>query len=162
MHKETEDDWYTNLTEEHYLEVGRAVTEWGELEMLIYGYLEKYIPAVGLYEFLAKQMRNFAFRCDLLEVLVKSKAVDETKVQDLVENLKKAKKLADDRNLLAHNPMQFWLNDTNTEIVGGIVHSRTGRSANFDLAKVKAFTKEAHELRFAIMNSVLKAMPRRA
>lgn len=33
MHMDAEGNWYTNLTEELYVAVGRAVTKWGELEI---------------------------------------------------------------------------------------------------------------------------------
>jgi hypothetical protein len=162
MHMDTEGDWYTNLTDEHFLEVGRAVTEWGELEMLVYSYLEEFTPFHSLYEFLAKEMRNFSARCDLLEVLVSAKAQGEDKVQELATQLSRAKALAKDRNLLAHNPIQFWIDETDSKIVGGVVHSRTGKSADFDIARVKEFSYEAHELRFKIMNAVLRAVGRHA
>jgi len=153
-----EDDWFDKMTDSHFLEVGRAATEWGELEMLIYQYLERAISSESLYGFLTKKIRGFEGRCELLLHVVRADVVDKSRTRALEQALATAKKLTEKRNLLAHNPMKFWIDDT--EIKGGIIHSRSGNEMGLDLTAVKNFISSTHEVRYEIMNAMIEATGR--
>ncbi len=153
-----EEDWYKKLTGSHFLAVGKATTEWGELEMLIYRYLEWEIPSEGLYKFLVKNMRGFEGRCDLLLHMVRAKVADESRTPDLKRALDTAKNLSRTRNLMAHNPMKFWINDS--EIKGEIIHSKNNEETGLDLTAVTDFINSTHEIRHEIMRAMIKATGR--
>ena len=149
------EDWFSKFSDEHYLEIGKAVSGWGELESLIYEYINKHIDNEILYDFLSKSFRSFTKRQDYLFVLLRAKFGDSEELKKLKNTFNESAKLATRRNDIAHNPMNFWLNDDGTDIVGGIIHGRTQLGVDIDLQAIKTFREEVHTMKFKIMNSII-------
>jgi len=151
------DDWLSQLSDDHYLEVGRAVTSWGKIESLIYEYIRQHLHSEDVYNCISSNIRAFDQRCDLMLALAKENARDNSDADELKIVLSKAKTLSKQRNKIAHNPIRFWLSEDDSNIVGGIIHSRTGQNTKLDIQSVKNFANSVHELQNEIVDAVRKA-----
>ncbi len=152
-----ERNWIETFTEKHYIAIGQAVTAWGELERTVNNYLARYISQAIVYEFTTKKIQSFKIRCDFLKELIAEECKDDEKLKQLGAVINEAKQLSDRRNTIAHNPIAFWLDIESKDVVGRIVHSRTGNDTEVDLEAINKFTDEAEEIKYKLMDAMVNS-----
>ena len=91
-----------DLSHKWAVEIGRIFIAFGSIESATHECLRR-IPRDPIYS-IAKRL-TFAQRIDLLEVILNS--MEESKAVRLSVLLKQASRLAEQRNLIAHNPLSL-------------------------------------------------------
>lgn len=133
-------------TEEWRAVVGKAIVSFGELELITHQCLV-HIPSDRISATSSKL--PFARRVDLIiEILEGRTAKSDASVNGFVEMLKRARKLAETRNDIAHNPvmMNMFVHQTSGDVLleRNIATVRGGRV--IDLPELKEFAHEVEDL----------------
>lgn len=84
--------------------IGRAIIASGDIELASYKCLT-YLPSDDIFEIVADL--PFAKRVDLICKIIEEKPLPDDLRADFLQLLSKAKKSAETRNLIAHNPVQI-------------------------------------------------------
>jgi hypothetical protein len=140
------------MTDEYFAEleqwkicVGTAMLGFGEIELITLKCLE-YFPKDNIYKFASSL--TLGRRIDLLMGILMERR-NETEIENIFQMLGRAKKLAEFRNLLAHNPLManvFEHKHTgDLEIKMLISAIRSGKNA-VDLEDVKELSDEVESL----------------
>jgi hypothetical protein len=111
------------------------------IEGLTYRYM-KALSSEPLDTLMGDQL--FKARIKLIKHLVERVEGKEEDKNDALRYIQKAEKLAETRNVIAHNPWQIWIDferdDFRTEI-----QKYTKKEKSFDLTAVRKFTEDARE-----------------
>lgn len=136
---------YQREIEEWRAVVGRAIVCFGEVELITHKCLA-HIPSDKISDTAARL--PFVRRVDLIVEILEGRTPMRSQVADFVESLKRAKKLAETRNDIAHNPVM--LNVFVHMASGDLLfeHSiATARGGRFiELAQAKEFADEVEDL----------------
>ena len=129
--------------------VGKAIVCFGELELITYKCLA-HIPSDKIVE--ASSRLSFGRRVDFIVEILEGRAPLPAEVAAFVDMLKRAKKLAETRNDIAHNPVM--LNVFVHKVSGDVLleHSiAAARGGRFiDLASATEFADEVEDLAAAM------------
>ena len=102
----------------------------------------------------------FARRADLLIEMLQARTTRSVELEALIKGFKRARKLAETRNLIAHNPLLLTLYlDESMETVTSMEHviaSARGGSGQMDLSELKEFAAEADSLASEMWLAFLK------
>ena len=132
-------------TDEWRAVVGKAIVCFGELELITYKCLA-HLPSDKIAN--ATSKLGFSNRVALIvEILEGRKPVTE-QVSRFVAMLKNARRLAEMRNHIAHNPvmMHFYLHMASGDILLERSISSASGGRNIDLASAKEFADEVEDL----------------
>jgi len=83
--------------------IGRSIVACGDIELVSYKCLT-YLPSEDIIEIVADLA--FTKRIDLICKLIEDKPIPQEIKSDFIDLLAKAKKTAETRNIIAHNPLQ--------------------------------------------------------
>ncbi|WP_321927585.1 hypothetical protein [Paraburkholderia guartelaensis] len=122
--------------------LGEAIWAFAMIERLTYGYMKK-LSSDRLDELMGGQ--QFRSRIELVERLVKRLKGQEADKTVALRYIDKAKKLADKRNTLAHNPWQIWIDFDESKLKSEVMKV-TDETKRLDLAMVREFREEAGEV----------------
>jgi hypothetical protein len=123
--------------------VGKAILRFGDIELVLIKCLEV-IPADTIAESTARL--GFSQRAELLIEILEARTDRTPDLNQLLECLKRAKPLANKRNLIAHNPvmLDIFVNEDETQMVAehSISHARSGETMSLEDLKEFAATVE--------------------
>lgn len=156
---EEKEDWLKELSNRHYRIIGKAIHAWAQLEMQVYDYLRDEIPD-KVYKALFNRHRPFSELCDILLLVfsIRYAYKGDVLLSDAEEMLKKTKNLTRNRNKLAHNPVMFWLDKIEEEVVvvDKIVEGKSGKNTKLDLEEIEKFAEEVDEVKFKLMETIME------
>ncbi len=125
--------------------VGQAVLHFGEVEWITYEYLARF-PKDKIGRFTSKQF--FKARVDLIKEIMCSKEGVDDLLETLNGLLGKALKMAQDRNVIVHSPLQINVysdKDENYAAKDELVSYRN-KNKVFSLEDVQEFAEDAKKL----------------
>ena len=122
--------------------LGEAIWAFAMIEQLTYRYMKK-LSSDRLDELMGGQ--QFKARIELVIKLVERLEGQENDKGVALSYLKKAQRLADRRNLLAHNPWQIWI-DLDESKFKSEIKKVTDETKRVDLEMVRAFREDAGEI----------------
>jgi hypothetical protein len=130
-----------DLRAELSLALGEAIWAFAMIERQTYAYM-RVLSSEPLHELMSGQ--SFRARTALIRKLIdRLQGQDENKVYAL-KYLEKAINLAHQRNTIAHNPWQIWI-DFETSTFKTEIHKPIGDPTAIDLEAIRAFTNAARE-----------------
>jgi hypothetical protein len=121
--------------------LGEAIWAFAMVERLTYKYLRK-LSNEPLDELMGDQ--QFRARIKLVRHLVERLTGQDEEKGLALHYIDKAVKLAETRNLLAHNPWQTWI-DLEESTFKSEIKKSTNESKTINLERVREFTDEARE-----------------
>jgi hypothetical protein len=137
--------------------VGKAILRFGDIELVSVKCLQVF-PAdkIGV----SASRLGFSQRTDLLIEILESRPQRSAHLETLLVGFKRAKKLSEKRNLIAHNPvmLSLYVNEDETESFAqnSITSARSG-AQTLDLAELKGFAAEVESLSSELWMSFLNA-----
>jgi len=137
-------DGHLREIEEWRAVVGKAIVSFGELELITQQCLV-HLPTDKISETASKL--SFTRRTDLIVEILESWPAPGDEVSRFIEMLKRARKLAETRNHIAHNPvmMNLFLDHAKRPFAKrGIVSARGDRL--IELEELKEFADEVEDL----------------
>lgn len=137
--------------------VGQAMLRFGDVEYVSIMCLQA-LP----YDKIANSASGLAFarRADLLIEMLEARSTRSDELDALIRGFRRARKLAETRNLIAHNPLLLTLYfDKDMETVESMKHviaSSRGGSGQIDLDELKEFAAEVDSLASEMWLAFLK------
>jgi len=139
--------------------VGRFLISFGRVEWVTYQLLIR-LPSERIFDAIKDQ--KFSHRVNLIKALAKSRIQDESILKELESVLGKANELAQYRNLLAHNPIDYSLYENDAGAVD-LRHTISKFGAGNDKQitletvlkkchQVEKLSDEAHDIEIKICN----------
>jgi hypothetical protein len=134
-------DTVAELGDELSLALGRAIWAFSMIERLTYEYLSA-LSSEPLDVLMGDQM--FKSRIRLMRHLVERLAGQQEEKEFALRQIDKAEKLAETRNVIAHNPWRIWI-DFESKSFKSEIQKYTRKEKTFDLGRVREFTEDAQE-----------------
>jgi hypothetical protein len=128
--------------------VGQSIVAFGEIELVTHRWLA-HAPRDAISR--AAGRLPFVRRVELILEILEARTLDETGKQ-FVESLKRAKKLAETRNDVAHNPvmLDIFLNEATGDVLLEQSISRIRGDRRIDLLEMKEFAAAVQDLAAAM------------
>ena len=132
------------------LKLGHAIWGFARIEWLSYRYVKSLSESdlnSLVDDFLSlTEAQGFSSRTKILKKLVKRSGADSALVENAIQLLNKAMKLAEKRNIIVHNPWQIWIDLNKEEFVSEISHPLDSTAERLSEADIDQFAKDAEEL----------------
>ena len=127
------------------LEIGKLFVAFGSIESLTYTSIKAF-STDPIYKHLIKM--RLSSRIDVVVDLVSNKKLSEPNKREFIDNLKKVKKLAEKRNLIAHNPLvlQLFDNETGQDVFREIILSVKNERMHIEFDELMVVSQEAEKL----------------
>ncbi len=142
MQSKEEKPYLELLDDELSLALGRAVRAFSEIEVITYAYM-RHLSKDSLHELMNGQ--SFQARIKLIEKLIQRLDVRGADKETALACIDRAHKLADDRNTIAHNPWQIYIDFDRRDLVAEI-KKYTNQNKKLGLSDVRAFTVKAQSI----------------
>jgi len=140
-------DNFIDEMQEWRILVGTTILSFGEIELITLKCLA-HIPKDEIYK--SVSTLPFGRRIDLVVEILNSRESKKNKeIINFIEKLKKAKKLSEYRNVLAHNPLMadIYMDNISGDIkVEQIISSSKNKDKSIDLASLKEIAAEVESL----------------
>jgi len=150
MSKEEERHYLEVLGDELSLAVGQAVWAFTRIEWLTYEYLKR-LSRDELDVLMADQF--FRARTKVMRKLILRSEKSQAEKDRAIDWIKQAEQLADQRNIIVHNPWQIWIDFARRDFMTEI-QRYAKRDTTLDLAEVRAFTERAQEVASGLKDSL--------
>jgi hypothetical protein len=158
MNTAEENDFLKSLGDKLALKLGHAIWAFARIEWLTYRYV-KSLSKGNLNslvdDFLSlTEGQGFSARTKILKKLVRRSGADSALVDNAIQLLNKAMKLAENRNIIVHNPWQIWIDLNKEEFVSEIVHPIDPAMERLSEVDIDRFASDAgameHQLEAAL------------
>ena len=149
-----------SATDQHAAEwealVGKAILRFGDIELVSIKCLSL-IPSDKISDTASRL--DFSRRAELLVEVLEARTETGPDMSALLKGFKRARELAQLRNLIAHNPvmLELYVNEDETESFArrAISSARTGKQS-LDLDGLKEFAEEVEQLSSELWMALLK------
>jgi hypothetical protein len=149
-----------SATDQHATErealVGKAILRFGDIELVSIKCLSL-IPSDKITDTASRL--DFSRRAELLVEVLEARTEKSPEMSVLLNGFKRAKELAQLRNLIAHNPvmLELYVNEDETQSFArhSISSARTGKQS-LDLDGLKEFAEEVEQLSSELWMALLK------
>ncbi len=126
--------------------VGATILSFGDIELITLKCLSR-LPSDRIFESTSKL--PFATRIDLIIEIIEGKRKKLKSAEVIVEKLKRAKKLVEYRNVLAHNPLvvDIYKNKTTGDIaVEHLIYAERKKKKRIDIKRLKELSLEVEDI----------------
>lgn len=142
MSIQEEENFIETLSDELASALGRAIWAFAKIEWLTYKYMKKLskedldVLVDGLL---------FSKRIEIIKRLVNRIDGFKNEKVESIKCLNEVSKLADERNLIVHNPWQIWIDFEKQDFMSEI-HKHSNSSKKLDLSQVNLFTEKTQKV----------------